>query len=99
MTSKDKRTKAVEEFFRRVKEEGQLPDDLSVSKYSQWTGTGLEPVPCHDYRLEYEGRVREEAERLRAKDASLQALLGSLDFALDQESQVLRVFRLVEWID
>ncbi len=80
MTPGEKLTKAIEEFFRRTKNQERLPDDLSVPKYRMWTGP--EPIPCDDYRVEYVGGVREEAERLRLKDPNLEVLRRSLDFAL-----------------
>lgn len=92
VTPKEKLTEAIEKFFRRVKEEGRLPDDLPVPKYRRWTG--LEPVPCDDFQVEYAGSVRQEAECLRVKDATLEALRRFLGFAVDEQSEVLRVHRL-----
>ena len=78
-------------FFRRTKEDRRLPYDLSVPKCLKWTG--LEPILCDDYRVEYVGDIREGAEHLRQEDATLETLRGSLDFALDEELKVLRVCR------
>ena len=97
MTPEDKLAKAGEVFFRRTKDEKGLPDDLSVPKYRIWTG--LQPIPCDDYRVEYAGGIREEAERLRENDPTLEALRRLLDFAVDEKSKVLRVFWSLKGIE
>jgi hypothetical protein len=94
MTPEEELSKAMEAFFRRTKEDRRLPDDLLVPKYREWTGP--EPVPCDDYRVQYEDGIRKEADNLRLRDSTLQALRRFLDFAVDEKSKVLRVFRLVK---
>jgi hypothetical protein len=97
MTPEEKLSRASGIFFRRTKEDRRLPDDLSVRKYGDWTG--LEPVPCDDYRVQYEDGIREDADRLRLQDATLEELRRFLDFAIDEKSKVLRVFRLAKGIE
>lgn len=90
---------AIEEFFRRVREDGRFPDDVWVREYRTWTGTGPEPMPqCH-YEVKYEDDVREEGEHLRRKDATLATLRDFLDFSLDGGSKVLKVRRLIKRVE
>jgi hypothetical protein len=93
MTHEDRETMAIEEFFRRTKDEGRLPDDLYVPKFRRWNGAKLQPMPRYHCQVEYAEGVREEAEQRRREDATLEALRGFLDFTLDEESNVLRVCR------
>jgi hypothetical protein len=90
MTHEDKTRMAVEVFFEQTKREGKLPYDLWVPIVIDWRG--LDPAPCDHYQVEYTDGVREEAEPRRREDATLEALRGSLDFALREESKVLRVY-------
>jgi hypothetical protein len=90
MTHEDKTRMAVEVFFQQTEKEPKLPYDLWVPIVIDWRG--LEPVPCDHYQVEYMDGVREEAEQRCREDATLEALRGFLDFALREESKVLRVY-------
>jgi hypothetical protein len=77
MKPEDKLIRAKGVFFSHTKEDRGLPDDLSVPEFRHWTG--LEPVPCDDYHVDYDDGIREKAGRLRVKDPRLEALRRLLD--------------------